>query len=310
MGRGTFGTVAALGMLACSGSVAAATVDSLPIPETSVLVEWLTTISLIASPLILAALLVSGGWKLPPSARLAAWRLPTELGALVFAASILLGGIGSWLAIKLAGDDATGGLARTGLATLGLYGGSLLPLVVMGVLWRHLPRPVGAEKSLPSVFAAGLGAIACLIGLPLVEAAAYLGTELQAWLQGASGSPIAHATLDLLVHSTLETWWWVIALGAVIGAPIVEETLYRGCLQQALRRMKVGRWWAILLTSGVFVLMHLPALPADTLIGSLAALLMVSMLFGWIREWTGCLAASISAHMLFNAFNLTLALLL
>lgn len=310
MGRGTLGTVAVLGALGCSGSVAAATGESPPFAETSVLVEWLMTLSLIASPLILIALLLSGGWKLPPSARLAAWRLPTELSALVFAASILLGGVGSWVVIQIAGDDAAGGLARTGLATLGMYGGSLLPLVVLGLLWRHLPTPVGAEKPVPNMLATGLGAMACLLGLPLVETAGFLGTELQAWLQGASGSPLAHATLDLLVHSPRDGWWWVIALGALIAAPIVEETLYRGCLQQALRRLKVGRWWAILLTSGIFVLMHLPALHTETLIGSLVALLVVSILFGWIREWTGCLAASISAHVLFNAFNLAIALLL
>ena len=269
---------------------------------------WMTTGMLVAAPIILLMLFITGGWKLPPSARLAAWRLPVELGALIFATTILLGGLGSWAAIRLYGGEGVTGIARTGLATLGMYGGSLIPLIGLAFLWPHLPRPVGAEKPLPTLLAAGLGAVGCLFGLPLIETVAFLGTELQAWLQGAPGSPIAHVTLDLLVNSAPGGWWWAIALGAMLAAPLVEEILYRGIIQQALRRMKVGRWWAILFTSGIFVLMHLPALSTETLVGSLGALFMASIIFGWIREWTGRLAASISAHVLFNVFNLLLAL--
>ena len=105
-------------------------------------------------------------------------------------------------------------------------------------------------------------------------------------------------------------WWWAIALGAVIAAPIVEETLYRGILQQSLRRLGIGRWWAILATTGVFVLMHIPALTYEAMVGSMTALFAAGIIFGWIREQTGRLDASIIAHMLFNAFNLTLLMLI
>lgn len=302
-------TAAVLG-LASTGSVAAASFDS---PETSPPIDlfgWLSLGSLIAAPIVLILVFASGAWRLPPSARIAAWRIPIELSALVFATSILLGGVGSWAALTVFGSDSAPGINRDGLATLGMYVGSLLPLAVLAGLWPHMPRPTGAEKSLPNLLAAGLGLIACVLGLPLIEAVSFLGTQTQEWLQGAEGSPIAHATLSLLVNAPSSGWWWVVAGGAVLGAPIVEETLYRGCVQQALRRLKIGRWWAILLTSTVFVLMHLPALPTETLMGSMAALLMASILFGWIREWTGCLAASISAHVLFNAFNLVLAMVI
>ena len=102
----------------------------------------------------------------------------------------------------------------------------------------------------------------------------------------------------------------MIAIGALLCAPIVEETLYRGILQQSLRRLGLGRWWAILATSGLFALLHIPMLSTEVMLGSLAALYAAGILFGWIREQTGRLDAPIVAHILFNAFNLVFALLI
>ena len=276
------------------------------------LLWWVTTASLVLSPIILIGLATQGAWKLPPSPRLPAWRMPLEVGFLVFATSILLGGIGNWLAAGFSnGDGAEFDSLRTiGMGTLGAYIGSSIPLVAMGILWTQLPRPVGSERPLPRAAAIIFGAIALAIGLPLVLAVSSLGNHFQQMIQGTEAVSIAHDTLKLLITTPKNLWWWIVALGALLAAPIVEETLYRGILQQSLRRLGAGRWWAILLTTGLFALMHVPVLSSEAMIGSLTALFAAGFLFGWIREQTGRLDAPIVAHVLFNAFNLVLALLI
>ena len=305
---------AAIGAVAGWTSVASAAPLTSSTPESTLgLLEWVTYASLVLSPIILIALGIQGAWKLPPSPRLPAWRVPLEVGFLAFATSTLLGGIGHWY---FASSTAQGGnteealLQTTAMATLGGYLGAAFPLAVMGVVWTQLPRPVGGERPLPRAGALIFGAIALVIGLPLIEAVSFLGNQFQQIIQDIEADPIAHETLEQLYSSPRDVWWWIIALGAVLATPIIEETLYRGILQQSLRRLGIGRWWAILFTTGLFVLMHIPALNMDSMIGSISALFAAGVLFGWIREQTGRLDAPIIAHMLFNAFNLALAMLI
>ena len=47
---------------------------------------------------------------------------------------------------------------------------------------------------------------------------------------------VAHQTLDALSHSgARDPWWWLAILGAAVLAPVAEELLYRGLLQQGLK---------------------------------------------------------------------------
>ena len=214
-----------------------------------------------------------------------------------------------WAAMRFFGEASESTtLRQSGLSVLGGYLGGAIPLVVMGILWRQLPRPVGSERPLPIPATVLMGLGVMIISLPLIETMSTLGNLLQRWLEGGEHDPIGHATLQILVNSSKNTWWWVIAGGAVLLAPLIEEILYRGIVQQSLRRLKVNRWLAILLTSGLFALMHIAVLPDSTMIAGLMALFTVSMVFGWLREQTGRLIAPILAHVVFNAVNLTLAL--
>jgi membrane protease YdiL (CAAX protease family) len=91
----------------------------------------------------------------------------------------------------------------------------------------------------------------------------------------------------------------------VIGPAILEEVLYRGLLQRGLREWKVlGGWGAIVATSGIFVFMHAPIVPAY----ALPPLFILSLGLGWCYEKTGRLLAPMVLHGLFNAGNLALAL--
>ena len=296
--------VAIAGVLGLS-SVASAGQNA-PEESSRTAMEWLSLGNMILTPLIMVAIAVFGVWKLPPSPKIAAWRIPLEIGALVFGSSILLSGIGQQYAIqKFATDDP---VTLQGIATLGNYIGALLPLIVMAFLWNQFPKPIGAERSETALRSLGIGVIAILAMLPIIEGVGSLGVLIQERLQGSSPDPVAHQTLKLLTQSPIEGWWWMIAGGAIILAPIVEEILYRGIVQQSLRRLKVPRWWAILATSAGFTLMHIPVLNDDAMISSLVMLMFASMSFGWIRERTGLMAPSILAHMLFNAINVLLAI--
>ena len=290
-------------------SVAAASPETTESSTSSNPFAWLQVISLILSPIILTLIAVLGVWRLPPSARISAWRIPLEIGALAFASSILLQGLGIWTAMSMFGpasESAT--LRQSGLSVLGGYLGSSIPLVIIGVLWTQLPRPIGSERPLPLPPSLLIGIGVMIVCLPVVESMSSLGNQLQRWIEGGEHEPIGHETLQVLVQSSRDVWWWIIAGGAVLLAPVVEEILYRGIVQQSLRRLKINRWSAILLTSGLFALMHIAVLPDSTMIAGIMALFTVSMIFGWIREQTGRLVAPILAHMVFNAVNLVLAL--
>ena len=152
-----------------------------------------------------------------------------------------------------------------------------------------------------------MGAVGFLIAIPLIQTGAILGQAVQQWLSPTPPNLIAHETLDALVSMTPDIWWWMVAANAVIGAPIIEEILYRGFLQQALRRGGVGTWPAIVLTGSIFALMHYTVLPPDTAISALTALLLLAIALGMIRERTGLIAPCIIAHAMFNALNLGLA---
>jgi membrane protease YdiL (CAAX protease family) len=152
-----------------------------------------------------------------------------------------------------------------------------------------------------------MGAVGFLIAIPLIQTGAILGQAVQQWLSPTPPNLIAHETLDALVSMTPDIWWWMVAANAVIGAPIIEEILYRGFLQQALRRGGVGAWPAIVLTGSIFALMHYTVLPPDTAISALTALLLLAIALGMIRERTGRIAPCMVAHGMFNALNLGLA---
>lgn len=95
--------------------------------------------------------------------------------------------------------------------------------------------------------------------------------------------------------------WWLFALTAVLLAPLVEEVLFRGMIQDALRRA-FDPVSAIVLTGIAFGLIHgVHYAPPLALAG---------MFFGWLREWSGGLWAPILAHVLHNAAVLVMTVAL
>ena len=81
-----------------------------------------------------------------------------------------------------------------------------------------------------------------------------------------------------------------------IAAPVVEELLFRGFLQNTLAKY-VPIWGAILLSSFLFALVHLQPY-------AIPGLMSLSIAFGYLYHCTGSLRTNIILHMANNVFAL------
>lgn len=81
-----------------------------------------------------------------------------------------------------------------------------------------------------------------------------------------------------------------------IAAPIVEELLFRGLLQNAVAKY-VPFWAAILLSSFLFAVVHMQ-------LYAIPGLMSLSIAFGYLYHRTGSLRTNIILHMANNAFAL------
>lgn len=91
----------------------------------------------------------------------------------------------------------------------------------------------------------------------------------------------------------------------VVGiAPVVEEWLYRGVIQQGLVG-HMGRFPGVLMTAGLFGVAHLePSLSPASAFATFVATLPLGMLLGATRLATGSLLAPILLHAGYNALSL------
>ena len=101
-------------------------------------------------------------------------------------------------------------------------------------------------------------------------------------------------------------WRYIVSvpfLAAVLWQPIVEELLFRGCLQGLLsirkwgQRSLVGISIANILTSVVFVGAHLATHSLPWALSTVFP----SLLFGVLRDRSGSVLPSITLHIVFNA---------
>ena len=97
-------------------------------------------------------------------------------------------------------------------------------------------------------------------------------------------------------------WIVLLALVVVVGAPLVEELVYRGFIQLGLAK-RIGAAVSLLITAVVFTLVHLspPEFPG---------LFAFSLVLGLCAARTGRLGMAVAAHVAFNATGLLLVVLL
>ncbi len=149
-----------------------------------------------------------------------------------------------------------------------------------------------------------LGLLAFLLTFPVVALVGSLAAGAHAGITGEPPEQLAHPTLQALSGNLGDPWAWVLIAGVVLGAPIVEEILYRGFLQSAMLRAFKSPWVAITLTSLVFTLAHAPGgVPWYALV----TLFILSIALGLAFERTRHLGVPIVMHIAFNALNIALA---
>jgi membrane protease YdiL (CAAX protease family) len=94
-------------------------------------------------------------------------------------------------------------------------------------------------------------------------------------------------------------WIVVLVLVVALGAPIIEELVYRGLILQALQS-RLNDWLALVIGSAWFALIHLQ--PVE-----LPGLFAFALVLGICFQRTGRLGMSVFAHIGFNAAGLLLA---
>ena len=95
---------------------------------------------------------------------------------------------------------------------------------------------------------------------------------------------------------------YLFVLSVVIGAPIMEEIVFRGFLYRGLSATRIGVAGAIVITAVLFGLAHPEKGPAgmfDTAVHG--------VMWGWLRWYTGSLWVTIGAHAANNSFAVLLS---
>ena len=147
-----------------------------------------------------------------------------------------------------------------------------------------------------------------VLAFPFIQLMSELGLWLHIQLAGAAPEPVAHPTLQKLVNDPGDPWVIALVAAAILGAPVIEEIVYRVFVQGAFLKWLKSPWISILLTSIIFALLHrvgntVPwhALP------TLAAL---GVACGVAYERTKRVGVPIAIHMGFNAMNVLIVLIM
>ena len=156
-------------------------------------------------------------------------------------------------------------------------------------------REIGiAKENFGKHFAWGFAT--ALANLPLVLAAAWLGQWIFSGLPAAEHPTTVEIETGVGLFGTL-----VIAFAASIGAPILEEIMFRGTLLPALARVMNRPVAAILIQGLIFAAIHPTGVPAWLPLATIGAM------SGFLSRQTGSLVPSIVMHAVHNFGTLLVA---
>ena len=165
------------------------------------------------------------------------------------------------------------------------------------VTWKNFRSTIGATFLRRDV----------VVGIPL-------GIASQLVLVNAVNWPLARLFPDAfsfdevskrasdLVDGARGGWLVLLGLVVIVGAPIVEEIVYRGVVQPGVVA-SWGRTVGIVATAALFAAIHMQ--PVE-----FPGLFAFALVLGWARHSTGTIGMSIVTHMAFNATGLALVVLL
>ena len=281
---------------------------------------WLAPAAVCVGVCWLLGLLSPGGLDRPEPRRVDAF--PAWVWVAAAAGVWVLQQAGSVIAsivagLLVSGGDADQAAARAAAAgegpdprvlALSVAGSFALAIpLALGALWlvsRHAP---GAGLR-PRLIDPALGLAGLLLLGPMIMVVNVVVTWIVTTVDGPP-QQITHDLLRLLGEGrdggTLLVWG--IVFGAVVGAPIVEETIFRGFLQSAARRLLGSPWVAIVLTSALFALVHWFSLSGGRY--AMIVIFALSLGLGAAFERTKSIAVPMVMHALFNGSQIALVLL-
>jgi membrane protease YdiL (CAAX protease family) len=140
---------------------------------------------------------------------------------------------------------------------------------------------------------------------PIAQSAAIIAAWGVRGITGGEPEQIGHPTLQALVDDPANPWALLLGASAIIGAPVVEEVIFRGFLQSALLRLSGQVWLSVVATGALFALVHAgQGMPWH----ALASVSALGLCLGFAMERTRSLSVCIGMHMGFNGANVALAL--
>jgi len=143
----------------------------------------------------------------------------------------------------------------------------------------------------------GIGVGVAIIGL----AGATLAGLIASSLVGLTDETSADNT-QILRDAEGTPWLAVILFSVVIGAPLTEELFFRGLTLRAIEK-RLGRVWAVILSSLVFTLPHWIGTDWRGTVTLFASIFVVGLVLGAATVITNRISSAIIAHMIFNAFG-------
>lgn len=209
--------------------------------------------------------------------------------------------IAAWLGVQVAiGDVALewflGGAVPSETLELGTYGpfvaivtigAAVVPLVTIAFAVRSaacgLSEYLGLH--LPERRYLWMGLLTLAVLIPLVD--------LFSWLAGYSVTPSFVVDIYRSARDTGALFLLIVAL--VVAAPVVEEVVFRGFLLPGMAASPVGTGGAILFTSVFWALLHVQYQPFYLL-----QIIVLGIVFGWLRLKSGSTMLTIILHGLLN----------
>lgn len=215
--------------------------------------------------------------------------------------------MGSALAIALAGRSPAGAeasvasmpLRSLAIVSLGSYAVGIAAAMVMGRLLARTAEGFGVKAR---HFAVGAGCF--VLAYPVVFAVSSVSVAIAGLLREGEPPRVAHESLRQIIDHSGDHWAWVLAGTAIIGAPIVEEMIYRVFLQTGLLRAWRSPWLAIWATAALFAAAHISVVEPY----ALPTLFVLGAAMGLAYERTKSPIVPIVMHVLFNGLNVAMAM--
>ena len=272
---------------------------------------------------IAAVLFAASGWGRLGRVPVRPWRFGPGAGLLTFVLALIVGAVSGGVAAAVLGLQIDGSPTLSELlpVMLASWGGQAAAACCLPWVRAVVDPPApGDDRRMPRrgvacpdrrrgrLHAGLVGLSGLVLFWPMTLAAA--GIAGMAWqgLTGEAPSTLAHELLRQLAGEPSTAIRLAIAASVIVFPAVIEEILYRGLLQESIRRARLfscgAPWQSVVLASLVFTAMHVGAVDPHGLVG----LFVLSLGFGWAYARTGRLTASITMHMAFNAGNIVLAM--